>query len=318
MSTLDNVTENDIKITIEAGAFNEPNHNSNESIPPYEPPNDHWSQNETKEEPQDTLNNMSPLTFNNDDPPPPTFARRMSSQLSVHLERQTSAIESSGMGAYIPDSITSHINIPGFTQSKPSLKATYFCNICFSYYPIDEGFTLRNCQHQFCIECIKNFFTNKINDGSIYLKCFHPSHDDDKPCGWDIAEEDIHQLVDSATWSKYQRFKSNLENTLSRQCPYCNHTQIGNKSQPRMQCEKCEKEYCLFHSNAHPMDETCESYELRTAKETKMNEMALQELGDGVKPCPKCQFRIIKNGGCNHMKCVKLSTSTTHPNNQLI
>ena len=50
------------------------------------------------------------------------------------------------------------------------------------------------------------------------------------------------------------------------------------------------------------MDEDCEAYELRMKKEDRINEMAAQEMGDGCKPCPKCEFRIVKNGGCNHMK----------------
>ena len=109
--------------------------------------------------------------------------------------------------------------------------------------------------------------------------------------------------MDAETWEKYEKFKANLENTYSRQCPYCDHTQNGNPDQPIMTCEnvECGKQYCLYHSNAHPPSMTCEEYELSIAKETKMNEMAIKEMGDNVKPCPQCGFRILKNGGCNHM-----------------
>eukprot|EP01084_Bolivina_argentea_P175334 303661_1 len=261
--------------------------------------------------PNDTavdLDKLGPITFN-ESAPLPTLARRMSSQLSLQFERQTSVLGQSGVAGYIPDSIASHI--PGFGR-QPSLRTTYFCNICFTHYPTADGFKLRNCQHTFCVECIKGFFTNKINNGSIYLKCFHPvAESDQKPCQCDIDEHDIHQLVDRTTWEKYEKFKSNLENTLSRQCPYCDNTQIGDKSTSKITCDNaaCGKEYCLSHSNAHPMDEDCESYENRTRKENKLNEMALQEMGDGVKPCPQCEFRIMKNGGCNHMKCVKCGCS---------
>ena len=132
-----------------------------------------------------------------------------------------------------------------------------------------------------------------------------------RPCGEKIEETDIHQLVDQDTWDKYQRFKANLKNTYSRQCPFCGHTQNGDPNQPIMTCEnlECKKQYCLYHSNAHPPSMTCEAYELSIAKETKMNEMAIAEMGDDVKPCPQCNFRIIKNGGCNHMKCVKCGCS---------
>ena len=32
---------------------------------------------------------------------------------------------------------------------------------------------------------------------------------------------------------------------------------------------ECSREYCLYHGNAHPMSETCESYDLRN----EINEM---------------------------------------------
>eukprot|EP00485_Elphidium_margaritaceum_P013443 CAMPEP_0202731360 /NCGR_PEP_ID=MMETSP1385-20130828/187109_1 /ASSEMBLY_ACC=CAM_ASM_000861 /TAXON_ID=933848 /ORGANISM="Elphidium margaritaceum" /LENGTH=447 /DNA_ID=CAMNT_0049397655 /DNA_START=915 /DNA_END=2255 /DNA_ORIENTATION=+ len=248
-------------------------------------------------------------TAMNDSEAPPPMARRMSTQLSVQLE-------SSGISSYLPNSMASML--PGLASNKHLLHKTYFCNICFMKNPIDDGFTLRGCQHQFCVECLQQFCTNKINNGSVHMKCFHPVENQDinrqgdapyASCGIDIDEQDVHQLVDADTWSKYNKFKSNLENTMSRQCPFCDHTQIGDKDKNVIHCGGCDKEYCLVHSNAHPMTESCESYELRTAKENKMNEMALQELGDKCKQCPQCDFRIIKNGGCNHMKCVKCGCS---------
>ena len=123
-----------------------------------------------------------------------------------------------------------------------------------------------------------------------------------RACGEKIDEEDIHQTVSADTWSKYEKFKCNLENTYSRQCPFCDHTQVGNPDQPMMTCENadCGKIYCLVHSNAHSADVSCEEYELSVAKDNKMNEMALEEMGDNVKPCPQCKFMILKNGGCNH------------------
>eukprot|EP01083_Nonionella_stella_P241238 842550_1 len=107
-------------------------------------PTDDWND-EIKEDENDNIGTIPSQQA-------PTFRRRMSSEISIRLERRSSTIlDQSGMGAYIPDSIVSHI--PGLNRTKTqALKATYFCNICFTKYPIQEGFTLTDCQHQFCIE----------------------------------------------------------------------------------------------------------------------------------------------------------------------
>ena len=217
----------------------------------------------------------------------------------------------------LPDALTSSLgNIPGMSrrQSESVIKPTYFCHICFQNYPIEEGFTVSTCQHQFCIECIKQFIINKINHGQVNITCFHPLSSDAsnlETCASIIPEDDIHKLIDDESWSKYLKFKSNLQNTYSRQCPYCDHTQIGSPEDPIMTCEntECNQKYCLFHNNAHPMDMNCEEYELSIAKECKMNEMLINEYGDKCKQCPQCKFQIFKLGGCNHMKCVKCNCS---------
>ena len=231
---------------------------------------------------------------------------------------------SQAVNSMVPDALASRVPFAnhrpqGSNSPSNTMAETYFCNICFTYDIVNHGFSLRNCGHQFCSECIKGFIANKIENGMVNITCFHPLEDQadtdntGNPCGQPVDEEDIHQIVDKETWDKYQRFKANLENTLSRQCPYCGHTQIGNPDNPIMECEskECEESYCLYHSNAHPLSMKCEEYELSTAKENKMNEMAIAELGDdgNCKPCPRCKFMILKSGGCNHMTCVKCRAS---------
>ena len=110
----------------------------------------------------------------------PSLTRRMSSQFLYQLEKQRSVVDSMGnitdtANSLLPDAIAQ--NIPGLNRKPSQLKPTYFCNICFTKYPIDEGFILSNCQHQFCAECIKGFMESKIKNGIINLTCFYPIDD---------------------------------------------------------------------------------------------------------------------------------------------
>ena len=79
---------------------------------------------------------------------------------------------------YLPANFVS--NVPFLPQSSQQhsigkhLQETYFCNICFMNNPINEGFILTNCKHEFCRDCIKGYWHSRINDGQVFLKCFHP------------------------------------------------------------------------------------------------------------------------------------------------
>jgi len=66
-----------------------------------------------------------------------------------------------------------------------------------------------------------------------------------------------------------------------------------------MKCEKCSREYCFFHSNAH-VGRTCKQYERSKWWEFRKNKRAA---GKGAKVCPGCGIVVMKSEGCNHMTC---------------
>jgi len=237
----------------------------------------------------------------------PSLVRRLSSSFVPTIERRAS-VGTMGITSQFDRYVPQINNIIG---RGPTLQETYFCNICFMNQPKNEGFELRTCGHTYCQECFKGYLTSKINDGQTKIKCFYPmnnnnNNNENKSCGCTLDEQDIQQCVSTETWDKFIRFKTQQSSKWARECPYCNHQQIGNENNPKMKCEKCGKLYCLYHSNAHDMNETCESYDLRHIKETKMNE---EVIGKETKSCPGCGLPIYKNGGCNHMKCIKCGCS---------
>ena len=104
---------------------------------------------------------------------------------------------------------------------------------------------------------------------------------------------------------KYFKFKANLENPDTRQCPKCDFSQVGTATKPAMTCQKCSYQYCFHHGDAHP-NSTCEVYERKNLVEEKKSAAAIAK---DCKACPRCTAPIFKNGGCNHMKCVHCQCS---------
>ena len=131
---------------------------------------------------------------------------------------------------------------------------------------------------------------------------------DDCMCGIEIAETDVMNILDEEVFEKYLRYKENIRNPHARQCPYCDTTQSGTPENPILICvnQDCGRSFCYFHSNAHDMNESCESYEARKRKEDRLNRSAVAE---DAKPCPQCHYLTEKSSGCNHMKCPYCQTN---------
>lgn len=195
---------------------------------------------------------------------------------------------------------------------------TFYCQVCCEDFS-DGGFSLAGCGHKFCKECLVGYLSSKVQDGEIAPSCFWSSASTTlamqtremtnakQMCMVKLTDEDMSALLlpDSVdVWNKWDRFKYFKSNALARECPYCNHRQLGlnnSKEKPEMKCEnpECNKEYCFLHAGAHA-GLTCQDYELREAAESSQSQTLIDQ---SSKPCPVCKMPITKDGGCNHIKC---------------
>ena len=74
-------------------------------------------------------------------------------------------------------------------------------------------------------------------------------------CDAIISADEIRSLIscDKELAVKFEYFKYIKENQNARECPGCQHMQIGNPESPQLTCEMCGDVYCFFHSKAHPL-----------------------------------------------------------------
>lgn len=116
-------------------------------------------------------------------------------------------------------------------------------------------------------------------------------------CAAFITHHDILNLLsdDLISIEKYIRFKYCQENKDARECPQCGTFHVGNPSEPKIVCGKCNTTFCFFHSNAHNFDKfpTCEEYEKSLTKDVKASEDFIKTF---AKPCPGCHMMVTKSG----------------------
>lgn len=186
------------------------------------------------------------------------------------------------------------------------------CPVCLD--KPSDAFTLP-CTHEYCRDCLRQFFASKLMHAETDIRCFAPLASKTTPpsqgpvrnikdiqeCGAVVSDEVIRCIIedDPAMVSKYSRFKFFNANRNGRECPRCNHMQIGSESNPTMMCEGCGNIYCYVHGGAHGAEQTCVQYDAKNAFE---NELNAKIIGSSSKPCPECGMHISKIGGCNHMQ----------------
>lgn len=157
-------------------------------------------------------------------------------------------------------------------------------------------FELPCCKHDFCKECMVKYLKQKI-DSSEVLHIFCPSQ-----CGKEFSEEEIKTI---STWgwglyNRYQSFKKLLIWNSDPNIRWCVRERCENMikcvgNEDKISCNKCGQEICFKCRLAWHGKISC----------LKVLEKEFQSYSNNamVKLCPKCQSRIEKMSGCNHMTC---------------
>ncbi|KAH7488145.1 uncharacterized protein KRP23_2103 [Phytophthora ramorum] len=201
-----------------------------------------------------------------------------------------------------------------FVRSYRRLVATLVepqtCLICLEAVPVlalrdvedgdDEAHAKLQCRHRFCADCIGRYIEMKIRSREV---------DEDQlvcpvvACRKMINEKDLKRIIGSEMTAQYRvvlKRKRDEKNPSARWCPRpgCDEL-IVCESADNFTCPKCSTVGCFrCRGHAHRFwfcrGEVDKSYLAWEASVGKQN---------AVRACPKCQMRIWKNEGCNHMTC---------------
>jgi hypothetical protein len=74
-------------------------------------------------------------------------------------------------------------------------------------------------------------------------------------------------------------------------------------------CDECDFRSCLSCSQGHPDDDTCAAYHARIQNPVEGEDESLELIRQLTRPCPHCDIRIEKDGGCSKMHCKYLLMS---------
>jgi len=181
-------------------------------------------------------------------------------------------------------------------------KSTFFiCKICLE--SSTENFKLSKCKCTFCLECVKQYVTHEITNGSTKIKC--PESDCKKG---QFKLKELEKIVEDELCQKILKFKKDkkvAKSNFKKWCPEpdCNTIcKVKTKLKAmKVCCPTCKKEFCSKCSQTwsqHP--KKCEDFSGAPTK-TELEE-SIDETKE-TRPCPVCKVPIQKRGGCYMITC---------------
>lgn len=171
------------------------------------------------------------------------------------------------------------------------------CGICYD----PSNFSVQDCDHKFCNDCIFTYVKGKIEDEESNMYCPYDS------CGITISDEQIKDIIDNDynLLEKYSRISnlSDLDRTkVYSMCPNCKNICKKKDNTNKIYCSDCDNCYCYICNEEH------RSYYYDNCPNESDINSTLQEimnaLGDeDVKLCPICKIVIYREEGCSSIRC---------------
>jgi len=218
-------------------------------------------------------------------------------------------------------------------ESVRHFNTAYFsCQICYLEKLGTECVRFPTCKHIYCTECVTNYFTIQIRDGSV--RSLHCPED---KCDTQADPSLVKKLVPGAVYEQYEKFL--LQSTLDcmddmTYCPRetCQSVVLVDLDAEKLgRCPACKFVFCVFCKRTYHGVTSCpvNSKELRALRDQYLNgsgvekerlekiygkkklQTAVEEMYTEAwmekfsQRCPSCRTNIEKIDGCNKMHCLK-------------
>jgi len=181
---------------------------------------------------------------------------------------------------------------------------------CRDDIPIDEWprwSPTDRCRHDpmACRECLSMHIDTHLATNGAMAEVPCPDAD----CGQLMLYEEVKLWASTAGFERYDTLVLRL--LLSGEANFvwckngkCDHGQIHTQGncQPIVICSQCKHKSCFVHQVPWHDGYTCSEYDNKMADPANQARSA-ELISQITKPCPKCQWPIQKNEGCEHMTC---------------
>ena len=205
------------------------------------------------------------------------------------------------------------ISMASYSASASSQNVDVLCPVC--YCEVTDPIKL-SCGHVYCTTCLQHFLRSAIGPNFIQLRCIAEELDElteqNSPCHAEIPYHIIRDVLPT-TEEKVLLESSFLSYIHARPAefhycptPDCRVIYRPGVQGTALQCPSCLARICAAcHVEFHEGLSCAEHLDSLTGGHEALDRWRKE---NGVKPCPDCQADLEKNGGCNHIQCIRCKT----------
>lgn len=184
------------------------------------------------------------------------------------------------------------------------------CQCCFDdEIPLNRAISCEATQiHWFCFGCVVRLAENQVGLMKYLMKCM-----DGSGCEANLSPSGVQQAIPPKLGDKLAFYKQQFEISEAcidglEQCPFCDFKAICDpvEEDPTFRCQnpECRRVSCRKCHEISHSSKSCEDAKKDKGLSARHRiEEARSEAM--LRPCPQCKVKIIKELGCNKMRCSK-------------
>lgn len=184
----------------------------------------------------------------------------------------------------------------------------FYCTICMESVDVRELFPISGCTHLFCVSCVSQYITAKVEENVLSIGCPEPGCKD--------GALDPEVCRDVIPLQLFQRWGAALcDSALGAfkfYCPFndCSALLVderrhGEAAITQAECPHCCRMFCAQCKVAWHDGITCIEFQRLGKDERSRNDLLLRRVAQRSKwqRCPKCKMYVERTEGCVYIVC---------------
>ncbi|KAL6010536.1 hypothetical protein ACLOJK_000970 [Asimina triloba] len=182
------------------------------------------------------------------------------------------------------------------------------CKICMEPKLAAEIFTVNECKHVFCSECIGQHVAAKIQENAPAVRCPEPS------CQGVLEPVFCQSILPPEVFDRWGSVlcENLILGSMKFYCPFndCSALLVDERGQNEgaimeSECPHCRRLFCATCKVPWHSGSSCENFQKLGEHERNREDIMLMNLAKSKKwqRCPQCGFYVEKTDGCLFMRC---------------